>query len=110
MCRYGFHGTSHQYVVSRLAEPLGAGARVVSCHLGAGCSVTAALTGAGTSLDTSMGFSPLSGVMMAARGGDVDPTVLQYISARLDISLDQVINILNNQSGFLGIAGTSDSR
>ena len=108
--RYGFHGTSHQYVVGEVGDCLWPGARLVSCHLGAGCSLAAARVGEGTSRDTSMGFSPLSGLMMGTRAGDVDPSVLTYISRQLEISPDQVINHLNHHSGFLGIAGTSDSR
>ena len=89
---------------------VGPGARVVSCHLGAGCSLAAALTGERGSRDTSMGFSPLSGLMMGTRSGDVDPSILPYISQQLHISPADVLNALNKQSGFLGIAGTSDSR
>ena len=96
--------------MGRVRDVLGPGARLVSCHLGAGSSLAAAVTGEEASRDTSMGFSPLSGVMMASRSGDLDPTVLTHISRQLDISVDQVLNHLNNHSGFLGIAGTSDSR
>ena len=110
MSRYGFHGTSHRYVVKKAGEVLGGGARLVSCHLGAGCSLAAAVTGERSSRDTSMGFSPLSGLMMGSRSGDIDPSIVPYISHQLQLSTAEVINALNKQSGFLGIAGTSDSR
>ena len=96
--------------MTKVGETLGAGVRVVSCHLGAGCSVAASVTGEEASRDTSMGFSPLSGLVMATRSGDVDPSIVTYISEQLGISATQVIDHLNHHSGFLGIAGTSDSR
>ena len=110
VARYGFHGASHQYVVTRLGSVLAPGARLVSAHLGAGASLAAAVTGEEASRDTSMGFSPLSGLVMATRSGDIDPSVVPYISHQLQLSADDVLNALNKQSGFLGIAGTSDSR
>ena len=89
---------------------LGPGARLVSCHLGAGCSLAAAVTGEQGSRDTSMGFSPLSGLVMATRSGDIDPSIVTFISHQLQLSPQQVLDALNKQSGFFGIAGTSDSR
>ena len=82
--RYGFHGTSHDYVVRRAAALLGekAGTRVVSCHLGAGCSLAASVTGEAGARDTTMGFSPLSGLMMGTRSGDIDPGVVTYMADR----------------------------
>ena len=84
--RYGFHGTSHDYVVRKTGELLDDndkdGARIVSCHLGAGCSVAAGVLGEGSSRDTSMGFSPLSGVMMGTRCGDIDPSIVTYMAHR----------------------------
>ena len=84
--RYGFHGTSHDYVVRKTIELLQEsnkdGARIVSCHLGAGCSVAASVLGEGSSRDTSMGFSPLSGVMMGTRCGDIDPSIVTYMAHR----------------------------
>ena len=96
--------------MGRVRGVLGPGARLVSCHLGAGSSLAAAVTGEEASRDTSMGFSPLSGLLMATRSGDIDPSVVPYISHRLQLSPEDVLNALNKQSGFLGIAGTSDSR
>jgi len=112
--RYGFHGTSHDYVVRKTGELLDDndrdGARIVSCHLGAGCSVAASVLGEGSSRDTSMGFSPLSGVMMGTRCGDIDPSIVTYMAHRLQISSDKIMESLNSNSGFLGISGTPDSR
>ena len=108
--RYGFHGTSHQYVVGKVGDWLWPGARLVTCHLGAGCSLAAARVGEGTSRDTSMGFSPLSGLMMATRTGDIDPSLVTFMAARLGVSAEEVVSRLNNESGFLGVAGTPDSR
>ena len=81
---------------------------IVSCHLGAGCSIAATL--GGVSQDTSMGFSPLEGLMMGQRCGDIDASILPYMSAKLGMECKDVLSILNSQSGFLGIAGTPDSR
>lgn len=90
--RYGFHGTSHDYVVRKTGELLDDNdrdsARIVSCHLGAGCSVAASVLGEGSSRDTSMGFSPLSGVMMGTRCGDIDPSIVSYMAHRLTFSFD----------------------
>ena len=111
--RYGFHGTSHDFVVQavgRMVEGPAVGTRVVSCHLGAGCSVAGSVVGEGGSRDTSMGFSPLSGLMMATRTGDIDPSLVTFMAARLGVSAEEVVSRLNNESGFLGVAGTPDSR
>jgi acetate kinase len=104
--RYGFHGTSHQYVAERLAARTGrplAGQKVISCHLGNGCSVCAILHG--SSLDTSMGFTPLEGLVMGTRSGDVDPGILPYIMAREELTLAELSSMLNKHSGLRGISG-----
>lgn len=107
--KYGAHGTSHKYVYQKLCEELGNdNLKVISCHLGSGASVCA--IDAGKVVDISMGFSPLAGVMMGTRSGDIDPTVVQYMMEETGMSVDEVINALNKQSGFLGVCGYSDSR
>lgn len=106
--RYGFHGTSHRYVASRAAELLKdtiASPRIITCHLGAGASLCAVADG--KSLDTSMGFTPLSGVVMGTRSGDIDPAVVAFIMEKERCSIEQAIDILNRQSGVLGISGVS---
>jgi acetate kinase len=106
--KYGFHGISHQYVASRAAEILRtdlAALKMVTCHLGAGCSLCA--VGGGKSLDTSMGFTPLAGLVMATRSGDIDPALVAFIAAKEKLSADAVIDILNQQSGVLGVSGLS---
>lgn len=107
--KYGAHGTSHKYVYQKLCEELGNdNLKVISCHIGSGASVCA--IDAGKVVDISMGFSPLAGVMMGTRSGDIDPTVVQYMMEETGMSVDEVINALNKQSGFLGVCGYSDSR
>ena len=106
---YGFHGTSHKYVSEKASEylqnPL---AKLITIHLGNGCSMTA--VNAGKSIDTSMGFGPLNGLVMGTRSGDVDPFIIFHLVNQLGYSLDQVNNILNKQSGMLGLTGFSDMR
>ena len=109
--RYGFHGPSHQYVAEQTAKLMGkplSDLAIVSCHLGAGCSVAANL--GGVSQDTSMGFSPLEGLMMGQRCGDVDASIVPYMASLLGLECKEVLSMLNTQSGFVGIAGTPDSR
>ncbi|NLM39109.1 MAG: acetate kinase [Firmicutes bacterium] len=109
--RYGFHGTSHQYVTQRAAEMMGRDIkdlRIVSCHLGNGASI-AAVSG-GQSVDTSMGFTPLEGLMMGTRSGDIDPGAIFYLMKTYDLSLHEVDSLLNKHSGLYGIAGASDMR
>lgn len=106
--RYGFHGTSHQYV-SRLAAEL-AGldpktARIVVCHLGNGASVSASV--GGVCVDSSMGLTPLEGLIMGTRSGDVDPAVIQLLCKKEDKSVDELLEILNKKSGILGLSGIS---
>ena len=110
--KYGFHGTSHRYVTNRIAEVLGKDIKdlkIVTCHLGNGSSVTA--TKNGIAIDTSMGFTPQDGVVMGTRSGAVDPSVLTYIMKTDNISAEEMDNIINKQSGILGISEiSSDAR
>ena len=106
--KYGFHGTSHKYVMERAGEMLGRPVnqlRLISCHLGNGASITAIQEG--KSIDTSMGFTPLAGVTMGTRSGDVDPALLPYIIEQTGDSIEAIIDILNKKSGLLGISGFS---
>ncbi len=106
--RYGFHGTSHKYVSATLAEKLGvplSALRVVCCHLGNGSSVCA-IKG-GRSVNTSMGFTPQSGVMMGTRSGDIDPSILPWLALHEGKTPEQLNQLLNNESGLLGVSGIS---
>ena len=106
--RYGFHGTSHKYVAGRAAAMLGQpieDLKIISCHLGNGSSVTA--VDGGKSVDTSMGFTPLAGVPMGTRSGDLDAGILQYLMNKYSLSIDETLNILNKKSGVLGVSGVS---
>ena len=109
--RYGFHGTSHRFVSARLAALLGRapddpGLRLITCHLGNGCSM-AAIRG-GRSIDTSMGFTPLEGLLMGTRSGDVDPAAVLHVMEHEEIGVDEASAMLNKQSGLLGISGVSN--
>jgi acetate kinase len=107
--RYGFHGTSHYYVSRRAAELLGRpveSLRLVTLHLGNGCSA-AAVRGGG-SVDTTMGLTPLEGLVMGSRSGDVDPALLGYVAKKLDLDVDGVLDVLNSESGLLGLSGSSN--
>jgi len=110
--KYGFHGTSHKYVSLRAAEMLGKkieDTKVIVCHIGNGASLCA--VDGGKSIDTSMGFTPLAGIPMGTRSGDIDPAIVQFISQKEDKTLDEVINELNKKSGYLGLSElSSDSR
>ena len=106
--RYGFHGTSHKYVSQRAAAMLGKPIeelKLVSCHLGNGSSVTA--IDGGKSVDTSMGFTPIAGLPMGTRCGDLDNGVLQFLMNKYGYSIDEMLNILNKKSGVLGVSGVS---
>lgn len=106
--RYGFHGASHRYVAERAAELLGrplAGLKLITCHLGNGCSM-AAIDG-GVSVDTSMGFTPLEGLLMGTRSGDLDPSVILYIMGKEGLTLAEANTLLNKHSGLQGISGIS---
>ncbi len=107
--RYGFHGTSHRYVLLRLAKILARPVKeldVITCHLGNGCSI-ASIKG-GQSVDTSMGFTPLEGLVMGTRCGDIDPALVPFILEREDLRLEEVNNMLNKHSGLIGISGLSN--
>ncbi len=110
--RYGFHGTSHRSVAYRYRHLTGTervDVRIITLHLGNGCSACAIV--GGESIDTSMGFTPLEGLVMGTRSGDIDPAVLDYIATKEGLSLPQVEALLNSQSGLLGISGlTNDMR
>lgn len=108
--KYGFHGTSHRYVDKTISEALGRNdLKVINCHIGSGASVCA--IDSGKSVSTSMGFSPLTGVMMGTRSGDVDPSIIPFVMKKENKTLDQVIDDLNKRSGLLGVSGvSSDSR
>jgi len=106
--RYGFHGINHKYCAGRAAQLLGqdpASLRVVTCHLGNGCSVTA--IHGGRSLDTTMGFTPLEGLMMGTRSGGVDPGILLYLMREGQLDAHEMERVLNHESGLLGISGLS---
>jgi len=107
--RYGFHGISHRYVSARAAEMLGAplaDLRMVTMHLGNGCS--AAAVKGGVSVDTTMGLTPLEGLVMGTRSGDIDPGVLGYVASRSGLRLEQVVDELNLRSGLLGLSQQSN--
>ncbi len=106
--RYGFHGTSHLFVSRRAAEMLGRPGKFITCHIGNGASITAIEDG--KCVDTSMGFTPLAGVVMGTRSGDVDPYVPLHIMKTQGKTVDEVNNLLNKQSGMLGLCGYSDNR
>ncbi len=106
--RYGFHGTSHKYVSNRYAELIGKDIRdlkIITCHLGNGSSITA--VDGGKSVDTTMGFTPLEGIVMGTRSGDIDPAIVPYLMNKMNMSLDQAINYLNKQCGVYGLSGVS---
>jgi acetate kinase len=106
---YGFHGTSHKYVSELAAKWLGnPNAKIISIHLGNGCSMSAIK--AGKSIDTSMGFGPLSGLMMGTRSGDIDPSVVLHLMEHAGYTVEQLSTLLNKQSGLLGVGGSSDMR
>ncbi|MCP4129602.1 MAG: acetate/propionate family kinase [bacterium] len=106
--RYGFHGSSHKYTALKAAEYLGRPLnqlKLITCHLGNGASVCA--INYGNSVDTSMGLSPLEGLIMGTRSGDIDPVIIQYLVSKEGMDINEVMNILNRKSGLLGISGYS---
>ncbi|WP_293741112.1 acetate/propionate family kinase [uncultured Pedobacter sp.] len=106
---YGFHGTSHKYVSEQAVNWLGQKeSKIISVHLGNGCSITAIKNG--QSIDTSMGFGPLSGLMMGTRSGDIDPSVIFHLMEHSGYTLSQLSTLVNKQSGLLGVGGSSDMR
>ncbi|MDL2225342.1 acetate kinase [Eubacteriales bacterium OttesenSCG-928-M02] len=104
--RYGFHGTSHLFISKRAAELMGKeSSKIITCHLGNGCSIAAVENG--ISVDTSMGLTPLEGVVMGTRSGDIDPAILQYLMGKLGLTIDGMTDYLNKKSGMLGLSGVS---
>lgn len=106
--RYGFHGINHKYVAQRAAQILGqklATLKLVTCHLGNGCSLAAVRNG--RSIDTTMGFTPLEGLMMGTRSGSIDPAIVTYLVRERHLSADDIDDLLNKKSGLLGISGIS---
>lgn len=107
--KYGFHGTSHEYVTKeaakRLKKPLNK-ISLISCHLGNGCSITAVKNG--RSIDTSMGFTPLEGVVMGTRSGDIDPAIVTYLQRKIKLNPERIEDILNKESGLKGVSGVSN--
>lgn len=110
--KYGFHGTSHKFISKAAAKKLGKDKEdinIISCHLGNGASV-AAIKG-GKCMDTSMGLTPLEGLMMGTRSGDLDPALIEFVMKKENISIDEMMNVLNKKSGMLGVSGvTGDIR
>lgn len=106
--RYGFHGTSHAYVSAKAAELIGKKGKIITCHLGNGASISAIDNG--ICLDTSMGFTPLAGLVMGTRCGDIDPYIPLYICKSQNKTPDEVNEILNKKSGMYGLCGYSDNR
>lgn len=103
--RYGFHGTSHSYVSKRAAEVLGKkyeDLKIIVCHLGNGASISAVKNG--KCVDTSMGLTPLEGLIMGTRSGDIDPAIIEFIAHKEGKSIDEIMNVLNKKSGVLGLS------
>ncbi len=108
--RYGFHGTSHSYVSKKAAEVLGKNyedLKIIVCHLGNGASVSAIKNG--KCVDTSMGLTPLEGLIMGTRSGDIDPAIVEFLAHKEKLSIDEVMNILNKKSGVLGLSNNLSS-
>ena len=108
--RYGFHGTSHSYVSKETAKFLGLdlnNSKIIVCHLGNGASISAVLNG--KCIDTSMGMTPLDGLVMGTRSGSIDPAIVEFIAQKEKISLEEVINILNKKSGVYGLSNELSS-
>lgn len=106
--RYGFHGTSHSFVSKRVAEFLGKpydATKTIVCHLGNGSSISAVLNG--KSIDTSMGLTPLEGLVMGTRSGDIDPAIMEFIAKKEDLDISGIMTVLNKKSGVEGISGVS---
>ena len=107
--KYGFHGTSHKYITLKMKEKLGKDdVNLIICHIGSGASISAIKDG--KCYDTSMGITPLDGLMMGTRSGAINPSILEYVSKESGESLEDLTNDLNKKSGLLGISGYSDSR
>ena len=107
--KYGFHGTSHKYITLKMQEILGKKeVNIISCHIGSGSSIAAVKNS--KCLDTTMGITPLDGLMMGTRCGSIDPSILEYVCKEAGLTVEQITNDLNKKSGCLGIAGVSDNR
>lgn len=106
--KYGFHGTSHKFILQEVSRVMGKkpeDLRIISCHIGNGSSITA--IAGGKSIDTTMGFTPLEGLMMGTRSGDIDPSVVEYLCDKKVMSVKEAINYLNKKSGIVGVSGVS---
>lgn len=106
--KYGFHGTSHKFMLQEVSRVMGKkpeDLRIISCHIGNGSSITA--IAGGKSIDTTMGFTPLEGLMMGTRSGDIDPSVVEYLCDKKGMSVKEAINYLNKKSGIVGVSGVS---
>jgi acetate kinase len=106
--KYGFHGTSHSYVSEHLADFCGLdinNSKIIVCHLGNGASITAVQNG--KSVDTSMGFTPLSGLVMGTRSGDIDPSIIEFIAKKENKNLEEIMHLLNKESGIQGMSKVS---
>ncbi len=108
--RYGFHGTSHKFVSERALEILGnKDGKVINCHIGNGASICA--IDGGKSVDTSMGLTPLAGIPMGTRSGDIDPAIIEFMAEKEGLSIKEITSKLNKASGYLGVSGiSSDAR
>ena len=107
--KYGFHGTSHKYITTVMKEKLGKeDVNLIICHMGSGASLSAVKDG--KCFDTTMGLTPLDGVMMGTRSGSIDPSILEYVCKESGMSIEEVTNELNKKSGMLGVSGFSDNR
>ena len=107
--KYGFHGTSHKYITNTMQEKLGKeDVNLIICHIGSGASISAIKDG--KCFDTTMGITPLDGLMMGTRSGAIDPSIIEYVCKESDMSVSEVTNALNKKSGLLGVAGFSDCR
>lgn len=104
--KYGFHGTSHKYIARQISEILNnQNLKIISCHLGNGGSLCAIKNG--VSVDTTMGFTPLAGIAMGTRAGDIDPSIIPFIMSQTGMNIEQILDVLNKKSGLLGISGIS---
>ena len=108
MRKYGFHGTSHRFIAGRATELLGAGKKVIVCHLGNGSSLSAVVDG--KCVDTTMGITPLDGLVMGTRCGTLDPACVEFIANTEGKTVTEVVNMMNKQSGLMGLTGSSDMR
>ena len=107
--KYGFHGTSHKYITETMKEKLGKeDVNLIICHIGSGASISAIKDG--KCYDTTMGLTPLDGLMMGTRSGSIDPSILEYVCKESHMSIEEVTNALNKKSGLLGVSGYSDAR